>query len=221
MVDDDPQALRYIRSILKDAGYHPLVTGDPNELPDLLRKHQPDLVLLDLLLPGPDGIELMERLPALADRPVIFLSGYGRDETIARALEAGAADYIVKPFSPTELVARIQAALRKEEGPAGPYRTGDLLINYAERRVSVGGRAVPVTATEYDLLRALSINGGRVSTYDYLLHRVWRARRGGAPRSVRAFIKKLRRKLGDDANRPRYIFNERGAGYRMPKPDNG
>ena len=102
VVDDDPQALRYMRSILKDAGYVPLVTGDPNELPDLLRTHQPDLVLLDLLLPGPDGVELLERLPALADRPVILLFGYGREETMARALEAGAADYIVKPFSPTE-----------------------------------------------------------------------------------------------------------------------
>ncbi len=221
VVDDDPQALRYMRSILKDAGYVPLVTGDPNELPDLLRTHQPDLVLLDLLLPGPDGIELLERLPALADRPVIVLSGYGRDETMARALEAGAADYIVKPFSPTELVARIQAALRKQEGPGGPYRTGDLFIDYAERRVSVGGRAVPVTATEYDLLRALAVNAGQVSSYDYLLHRVWRARRGGTPRSVRAFVKKLRRKLGDDATHPRYIFSERGAGYRMPTPDNG
>ncbi len=221
VVDDDPQALRYIRSILKDAGYFSIVTGNPNELPDLLRKHQPDLVLLDLLLPGPDGIELMERLPALAVRPVIFLSGYGRDETIAKALEAGAADYIVKPFSPTELVARIQAALRREAGPHGLYQTGDLVINYAERRVALAGRPLTVTATEYDLLRAMSVNAGRVSTYDYLLHRVWRARRGGTPRSVRAFIKKLRRKLGDDASRPRYIFNEHGAGYRMPKPDKG
>ena len=181
VVDDDPQALCYMRSILTDAGYVPLVTGDPNELPDLLRTHQPDLVLLDLLLPAPDGIELLDRLPALADRPVIVVSGYGRDETMARALEAGAADYIVKPFSPTELVARIQAALRRQEGPGGPYRTGDLLIDYAERRVSVGGRAVPMTATEYDLLRALAVNAGQVSSYDYLLHRVWRARRGGTP----------------------------------------
>ena len=114
VVDDDPQALRYMRSILKDAGYVPLVTGDPNELPDLLQTHQPDLVLLDLLLPGPDGIELLERLPALADRPVILLFGYGRDETMARALEAGAADYICsasttfaawrRPFLPVPVV---------------------------------------------------------------------------------------------------------------------
>ena len=113
VVDDDPEALRYVRDALAAAGYAPLVTGDPQELSRLIRTKNPHLVLLDLMLPGTDGIELMGSLPELADLPVIFISGYGRDETIARALEAGAADYIVKPFSPTELVARIQAALRR------------------------------------------------------------------------------------------------------------
>ncbi len=219
VVDDDPQALRYVQSVLKDAGYHPIVTGDPNELSALLGEHQPDLILLDLLLPGFDGIELMERVPGLARRPVIFVSGYGRDETISRALKAGAADYIVKPFSPTELVARIQAALRRDEAPQEPYRSGGLVIDYAERRVTLGGNRVVLTATEYDLLCAMSVNAGRVSTYDYLLHRVWRTRHGGSARSVRAFIKKLRRKLGDDAARPTYIFSEHGVGYRMPESD--
>ena len=113
VVDDDPQALRYVRDALAEAGYDPLVTGDPQELPRLVKTKRPHLVLLDLMLPGTDGIELMECVPGLADVPVIFISGYGRDETIARALEAGAADYIVKPFSPTELTTRVQAALRK------------------------------------------------------------------------------------------------------------
>ena len=99
VVDDDPKALGYVRGILEDTGYYPFVTGDPEDVPGLIETYRPDLVLLDLLLPGTDGIELMQSLPALADLPVIFLSGYGRDETIARALEIGAADYIVKPFS--------------------------------------------------------------------------------------------------------------------------
>ena len=110
MVDDDPLTLRYVRDALAGAGYVPLVTGDPERVPDLIRSEKPRLVLLDLMLPGTDGIELMERVPELADLPVIFISGYGRDETIARALEAGAEDYIVKPFSATELTARIRAA---------------------------------------------------------------------------------------------------------------
>ena len=207
-----------MRGILKDAGYRPLVTGDPKAVPGLIRKHQPDLVLLDLLLPGTDGIELMQDVPALADRPVIFLSGYGRDETIARALELGAVDYVVKPFSPTELVARIQAALRKQGGVPEPYRAGDLVIDYEERRVTLAGQPLEMTATEYELLRVLSANAGRVSTYDYLLRRVWGSRRSNDPRAMRAFIKKLRRKLDDDARSPTYIFTEPRVGYRMAKP---
>ena len=127
VVDDDPQTLRDVRDALAAAGYTPLVTGDPGELPDLLKAKKPQLVLLDLLLPETDGIELMERIPELAHLPVIFISAYGRDETIARALDAGAADYIVKPFSPTELTARVRAALRRRAEPS-PFEMGDLAI---------------------------------------------------------------------------------------------
>ena len=219
VVDDDPNALRYARGIVEDAGYRALVTSDPEEVPRLVAAHQPDLVLLDLLLPGTDGIELMQGLPELADRPVIFLSGYGRDETIARALETGAADYIVKPFSPTELVARIESALRRRAEPSRLFRVADLAIFHDERRVTVGDRPVGLTATEYDLLTALSANAGRVSTYDYLLRRVWRSRRAGNKRIVRVFVKKLRDKLGDDAANPKYVFTVPRVGYRMIKPE--
>ncbi len=215
VVDDDPQTLRYVRDALAEAGYATLVTGDPQEVSRLVSAEKPGLVLMDLILPGTDGIELMERVPELADLPVIFISAYGRDETVARALEAGAADYIVKPFSPTELTARVRAALRRVAEPES-FRLGDLAIHYEQRRVSVAGRAVRLTATEYELLRALSVNAGRVVTYDTLMRRVWGDRENGDSELVRAFIKKLRRKLGDDVARPAYIFNERGIGYRMP-----
>ena len=218
VVDDDPQALAYVRSILEDAGYLPLVTGDPEAVPGLIETRNPDLVLLDLMLPGTDGIELLQGIPALADRPVIFISAYSRDETIARALEVGAADYLVKPFSPTELLARIGAALRRQAGGPEPYRVGDLAIDYEERRVTLAGRPVSLTATEYGLLGALSARAGRVWTYDELLRRVWRKPGSGDARLVRAFVRNLRRKLGDDAARPAYILTVRGVGYRMPKP---
>ena len=221
VVDDDPKALLYARGILEDAGHHAIVTGDLDEVPMLLETHRPDLVLLDLLLPGTDGIELMQNLPALADRPVIFMSAYGRDETIARALEIGAADYVVKPFSPTELVARIKAAMRKRAGPAEPYRVGELAIHYDERRVTLAGEPVWLTATEYDLLSALSANAGRISSYDYLLRRVWRSRRAETPRIVRVYVKKLRDKLGDDARNPTYVFTVPRVGYRMARPGDG
>ncbi len=216
-VDDDPKTLIDVRRILENAGYQPIVTGDPEEVPHLLETHRPDLVLLDLLLPGLDGIELMRAVPALSERPVIFLSGYGRDETIARAFQFGAVDYVVKPFSPTELVARIEAALRKDTEPSGPYRKGKLAIHYGQRRVTLDDQPVQLTATEYDLLAALATNAGRVSTYDYLLRRVWRSRRAGNTPIIRVFVRKLREKLGDDAKNPTYIFTEPRVGYRLAK----
>ncbi len=220
VVDDDPQALDSVRHILEDAGYEALVTGAPEEVADLLARAAPDLVLLDLMLPGTDGIELMRSLPALGDQPVIFLSVYGRDETIAKALEMGAADYVVKPFSPTELVARIQAALRRAWKPE-PYRAGDLVIDCEERRVTLAGRELKLSATEYDLLTELATKAGRVVTYDDLLRRVWRARNKGDTRVVHAFVRRLRRKLGDGADNPAYIFTEPRVGYRMPRPGEG
>ena len=218
VVDDDPQALRFVRDALTDAGYDALVTGDHRELSDLIDAERPQLVLLDLMLPDADGIELMRRIPQLADQPVIFISAYGRDETIARALASGAADYIVKPFSPTELAARIGAALRGRAEPE-PFALGDLAIHYDEHRVTVAGRPVELTATEFELLRALSLNAGRVCSYDALLRQVWGGRDYGDTDLVRAFIKKLRRKLGDDPKEPTYIFNQRGVGYRMARTD--
>ena len=216
VVDDDPQTLRYVRDALAAAGYAPVVTGDPEAVSDLLTREKPRLVLLDLMLPGVDGIELMGSVPELADLPVIFISGYGRDETIARALEMGAADYIVKPFSPTELTARVQAALRRQAEPESW-----LVIEYAARRVTVDGRPVELTATEYDLLRVLAINAGRVVTHEALLRRVWGRHNVGDSNLVRAYVKKLREKLGDDAASPTYISSVRRVGYRMVQPGAG
>ena len=218
VVDDDPQALGSVRHILEDAGYEAVETGVPEEVADLLETAAPDLVLLDLMLPGTDGIELMQSLPALGDRPVIFFSVYGRDETIAKALEIGAADYVVKPFSPTELVARIRAALRRARKPE-LYSVRDLVIDSGERRVTLAGRQLKLSATEYDLLSELATKAGRVVTYDDLLRRVWRSRNKGDTRVVHAFVRRLRRKLDDDADDPAYIFTEPRVGYRMPRPE--
>ena len=218
VVDDDPQMLRYVRDALAAGGYRPVVTADPGELAKLIRANKPAMVLLDLMLPGADGIELMETVPGLADLPVIFISGYGRDETIARALEAGAADYVVKPFSPTELTARVGAVLRRRAGPE-PFVLGDLVIDYERRRVSVAGRTVQLTATEYELLRLLSVNAGRVLTSESLLRQLWGDREADDSDPVRSFVRKLRGKLGDSASNPTWIFNERGVGYRMARPD--
>ncbi len=220
VVDDDPRMLRVVRDALSKAGYAPLVTGVAKDLPRIIRTERPRLVLLDLMLPDIDGIELMRQVPELADLPVIFISGYGRDETVAKALESGAADYIVKPFSATELVARVRAALRRHEAPE-PFVLGEIAIDYEQRRVTVGGEAVELTATEYELLRVLSLDAGRVVDFDTLLRRVWAKRDNADANLVRIFVRNLRRKLGDSAASPAYIFNQRGVGYRMARPPDG
>ena len=218
VVDDDPLMLRMVRDALSGVGYEAVVTGDPQQVPHLIETKKPQLVLLDLMLPGRDGIELMEQVPEMADLPVIFISAYGRDETVARALQKGAADYIVKPFSHTELTARVQAILRRVAEPPEPFRLGDLAIDYQERRVTLAGIPLELTATEFDLLRVLSVDPGRVITYDSLLRQVWRRRERGDPRLVRTYVKRLRRKLGDDADSSTYIITLRGVGYRLARP---
>ncbi len=218
-VDDNPQDLRYVRDTLTRAGYTPIVTGDPEEALRRMEEEKPDLVLLDLMLPGADGIELMKDILETADVPVIFLSAYGQEELIVRAFDMGAVDYVVKPFSPSELAARIRAALRKRAAaePSEPYVLGDLTIDYGERSVTFGGRPVELMAIEYRMIAELSANGGRVVTYEHLLQRVWGERSSGDVRPMRTIVGNLRRKLGDDADNPAYIFTEPRVGYRMPK----
>ncbi len=217
VVDDDPQMLRFVREALTRAGYSPIVTGDYRELSGIIRAEKPHLILLDLLLSGTDGIDLMESIPEIADLPVIFISAYGRDETIAKALERGAVDYIVKPFSATELTARVRAALRRRT-ELEPFVLGDLAIQYEQRRVTMAARPLQLTATEYELLRVFSMNVGRVMTYDSLIRQVWNGPDSGDTDRVRTFVKQLRRKLGDDPARPVYIQNVHGVGYRMAQP---
>ena len=223
-VDDDPITLRYVRDTLSKAGYTPVVTTDPDEAFRLVKERPIRLILLDLMLPGSDGIELMKSILDAVAVPVIFLSAYGRDEIIARALESGAADYVVKPFSPTELAARVGAALRRrlvtvQDKPSAPFLLGDLTIDFDERRVSVAGRPVHLTATEYKLLFELSTNAGRVLTHEQLLQKIWGLAHSSSKSAVRTFVRRLRRKLGDDANNPRYIFAEPRVGYRMAKSE--
>ncbi|MYH34884.1 MAG: response regulator [Gammaproteobacteria bacterium] len=217
VVDDDVRVLRFAREALARAGYYPVVTGEHREISRIVRTEKPGLVLLDLMLPDTDGIELMRTVPELADLPVIFISAYGRDETIAKALERGAVDYLVKPFSATELTARIRAALRAHAEPE-TFTLGDLQVRYAQRRVTLAGEELSLTAGEYELLRILSANAGRCVNYDALIRQMWQEPGAGDSDRVRTFVKQLRRKLGDDPARPRYILNERGVGYRMAAP---
>jgi signal transduction histidine kinase/DNA-binding response OmpR family regulator len=220
VLDDDLQVLRIVRSTLAKAGYTPIVTSDPSEIGHLLDSEMPHLVLLDLLLPGTDGFEVIRRVPKLLEVPVIFVSGRGDDLLVAKALELGAADYIVKPFSPTELLARIAAALRRhaQSRHTEPYRLGDLTVDFLTHSVTVAGQTASLTPTEYKLLSELCINAGRALSYEQLLETVWGEGSSGDAQRVRTFIKDLRAKLGDEARNPTYILTVPNIGYQAATP---
>ena len=222
VVDDDPQTLRKVREALSGSGFVPVVTADPAEVPALIEAHEPQLVLMDLVLPDTDGIEVMKGVLEITDVPIIFLSAYGHEEAIARAFDAGADDYVVKPFSRTELTARIRAALRKRTLPrrvlpSEPFVLDALAINYRARTVTLAGQPVSTTDIEFRFLEELSLNSGQILTYEQLLQRVWRTWNSADTRTMRSVVKNLRRKLGDDAGKPRYIVNKPRVGYCLGK----
>ena len=220
VIDDDPQALRFVRNTLARAGYTPVVTSDPDEVGSLLEAETPHLVLLDVVLPGVDGFELVRRHPKILEVPLIFVSGRGDDHFVGRAFEMGAADYLVKPFSPTELLARIGAALRRQAQSqhVETYRMADLAVDFLTRTVTIAGRGVNLTPTEYKLLSELCINAGRELSYEQLLDLVWGDDASGDAQRVRTFVKDLRSKLGDNARNPTYILTVPGVGYRAAAP---
>ncbi len=220
---DDAVALRAVRNSLFGAGYTPISTFDWDDVERLLNTDRPDVLLLDLSTAGGRGYELVRRVSTEYGIPVVVLSRQDSDDHIVRAFEMGAADYIVKPFSPSELVARIKASLRKRVNPHRAeylenYNLDDLSVDFAARSVIVRGSPVKLTPTEFRLLSELSTSAGRVLTQNELLQRVWGPEYSGEFQLLRAYVKSLRRKLGDDARNPKYIFTEHGVGYRVPKP---
>jgi PAS domain S-box-containing protein len=222
-VDDEPQILRYLGRTLDEAGYEVIVADDPSRVGGLVELKEPDLILLDLMFPGTSGLELLRHIREFSGAPVIVVTASRREEDTVQALKMGADDYVIKPFSPTELVARIEAVLRRrlrddELEPRAPFVLNDLRIDFADRRVTVAGQAVALSATEYRLIYELATNAGRVLTHDQMLERVWGTGYSGETALLRSFVGLLRRKLGDDAGHPRFVFTELGVGYRMPRP---
>jgi two-component system KDP operon response regulator KdpE len=222
-VDDDPHVLRHLRRLLEEAGFAINGVDGPEEVIRLMELEKPELILLDLKLPNASGLELLRQIRELSNVPVIFLTGLDDNHTVVSALRAGADDYITKPFSPSELLARIDTVLHRR----ADYREGDTLpnlvledlrIDFTRRKVSVSGREVTLTATEYNLRHCLASNAGRVLTHDQLLHRVWGEEYSGETEIIRSMIRNLRAKLGDNARSPRMILTHTGVGYSMPRP---
>ncbi len=221
----DPETGRYVRDILSEADLSLALTRDLEEAEDIIETQKPHAVLLEPALPWSEGLQVLVRICRISGVPVILVAGHGWDQYIGRAFQLGAFDYIAKPFTSTELLARLGAALSRSsaagsEEPSVSYLSEDLAIDYLEREVSVAGRPVYLTATEYKLLVELSASAGRVVTHEQLLRRVWGPLYASDARIVRTYVKELRHKLGDDARRPTYIYTEPGVGYRMPRSEN-
>ncbi|GAC1314135.1 MAG: response regulator [Chloroflexota bacterium] len=222
MVDDDPHVLRSLGAALESHGYQVRAATNGASALEECAATRPDVVLLDLALPGLDGVEVCRRLRSWSRVPIVVLSARVHESQKVQALDAGADDYVTKPFGTEELLARIRAALRRDQArldEAPVIRNGGLVIDLLVRRVTVDGREVHLTPTEYELLRVLATNPDRVLTHGYLLRTALGAGYEDALDNLRTFIAQLRRKLEREPSRPRWIVTEPAVGYRF-RPEN-
>ena len=222
-IDPDPVSLTSIRSMLLEAGFTTVATGNPDAIEHLVVTERPHIFLVDLTQTGPGGLEIIQRIGRISDAPVMFILDPNTGPDMDWIFDLGAADCILKPLAQKELAARIRAALRPRRDPVQPdspepFVLGELTVDYAERTVNLSGAQVQLTPTEFNLLSELSTNAGVTLTHEQLLRAVWGPLYQGDVRVVRTYIKALRQKLGDDVNHPSYIFTETGVGYRMPTP---
>jgi len=220
IVDDEPAIIRFLRGTLDANGFKPLVATDGTEALEMIERELPDLVVLDIMMPRMGGVEVCKRIREWSPMPVIMLSGRGDEEGKVECLNLGADDYITKPFGVSELLARVKAVLRRSDA-AGTvvsqptFTSGNLSINFAERRVTVNGNQVRLTPTEYSLLQELVLNAGKVFTHSQLLKRVWGQEYEMEREYLRVFIGRLRTKLEADPANPRYIITIPGVGYKF------
>jgi two-component system KDP operon response regulator KdpE len=220
VVDDESRMVRFVRMNLELEGFQVAEAGNGLEALEKVRDELPDLVLLDVMMPEMDGFETLERLREISTVPVIMLTVKGDEEDRIRGLELGADDYVTKPFSPRELASRIRAVLRRAEMPSPVAKTAiriddRLEVDFRQREVIVDGERVRLRPTEYRLLYHLVNNAGWVMTHEMLLSKVWGYEYRDETGLLRLYITYLRKKIEPDPSNPRYIFTERGVGYRF------
>jgi two-component system KDP operon response regulator KdpE len=220
VVDDEPPIRRFLRTSLAVQNYRVSEAENGRVALELLGREKPDLVILDLGLPDMDGIELIRRIRATSNVPLVVLSSRGDERAKVEALELGADDYLTKPFGMEELVARLRTALRhgfQAKGEDPVFRSGDLTVDLVRRRVLVGGSEVKLSPTEFAMLQLLVQHAGKVLTHQQILREVW----GNAEdvQYLRVYVRQLRRKLETDPERPRHIVTESGVGYRLQLAD--
>jgi len=222
VVDDDPRLLEGLELYLVEVGFEVITAGNGQEALGKMYHHRPDLVLLDVMMPQMDGWETCRRMRALTDVPIIMLTALGQEGDKVRGLNIGADDYVVKPFSLSELEARVRAVLRRarSEQPAetrAVYGDGELVVDYASLEVIREGKPVQLTARERQLLFLLAENAGRILPYSRILEAVWGPEYIGDVDYVKQYIWRLRQKVEPDPDQPRYILTKRGVGYGLAK----
>ena len=218
VVDDEPRIVEVVGDYLRQAGFTVTTAADGERALSSARARPPDLVVLDLGLPGLDGLDVAREVRRTSAVPIIMLTARREEADRVLGLELGADDYLVKPFSPRELVARVRAVLRRTEARQAEREqvvVGDVVVDTGRRRVTVAGREVELTATEFDLVAALAGQPGRVFTRRQLLHTIHDVAVESYERTVDAHVKNIRRKLEPDPHRPRYLLTVHGVGYRF------
>lgn len=224
VADDDPQLLRLIMRNLQLEGYEALAASDGRQALDAIEAHVPDLVLLDVMMPQMDGFTVAERVREFSSVPIVIVTARGQDQDKIRGLDAGADDYLTKPFSVDELLARVRAVLRRSRLMATEntqtshtkITVGELAVDFAQHGVTMQGKDVSLTPIEYQLLSYLIQNAGRVVTHDLLLEHVWGAEYVGESHLLQVNMNRLRRKIEPDGAHPRYILTKVGVGYVLP-----
>lgn len=220
VIDDDDKLTHLLQIFLSRNGFEVSVANSGRDGLKLAYQAHPDLIILDVMMPGMDGMMTCERLREVSDVPIVMLTAKGTEEDIVGGLEKGADDYIVKPFRVSELLARIKAVLRRannksEVDETGVYADGELMINFSRREVIVRGEQISLTPTEYDLLLCLVRNTGRVLPRELLLAQVWGEEFVESTQYLKLYIRYLRQKIEKDPSNPEYILTEWGVGYRF------
>jgi two-component system, OmpR family, KDP operon response regulator KdpE len=217
VVDDEPQIVRGLRVVLRNAGFEVDSAATKEEALDALSHRPPDAVLLDLVLPDGSGVDVCRQVREWSHVPIVVVSAVGDEREKVRALDAGADDYVTKPFGSQELAARLRAVLRRvsDTGNEPAIEVGELVIDLADRRVRRGEENIHLTPIEFDLLRVLAQNRGRLVTHRQLLQQVWGPAYGEETHYLRVHVAHIRSKIERDPARPRYVITEPGVGYRL------
>lgn len=222
VVDDEPEIQKYTASSLRTHGYQVLTADDGSEALKIVSEEIVHLVLLDIMMPGPNGFEVCQAIRRDSAVPIIMLSSRGQERDKVRALDAGADDYLTKPFGVEELLARVRAVMRRsgiaDATSAPAVHTQDFDIDFGRRRITANGQEITLTPTEFNLLAHLARNAGKVLTHRAILQSVWGPEYGDETDYLWAYVRRLRRKMEPDPQHPRYLITEAGVGYRLEIP---